>query len=46
MTSLLFVVKPMEPAVRMATALVGVGLLAANVPARQATAADPRNVLS
>jgi len=48
MTSLLFHVKPMEPAVLVATALVmgSVGLLAAYVPARQATAADPRNVLS
>ncbi|HEY2376109.1 MAG TPA: ABC transporter permease [Gemmatimonadaceae bacterium] len=48
MTSLLFHVKPMEPAVLVVTALVmwGVGVLAAYVPARQATAADPRNVLS
>jgi len=48
MTSLLFHVKPMEPTVLIATALVmgGVGLLAAYVPARQATAANPRTVLS
>lgn len=48
MTSLLFHVKPMEPAVLIATVVVmaGVGLLAAYVPARQATAANPRNVLS
>jgi ABC-type antimicrobial peptide transport system permease subunit len=48
MTSLLFHVKPMEPAVIVATALVmgGAGLLAAYLPARQATTADPRNVLS
>jgi ABC-type antimicrobial peptide transport system permease subunit len=48
MTSLLFHVRPMEPTVLVATALVmgGVGLLAAYVPAHQATAADPRNVLS
>jgi ABC-type antimicrobial peptide transport system permease subunit len=48
MTSLLFHVKPMEPAVLIATALVlgGAGLLAAYLPARQATTADPRNVLS
>lgn len=48
MTSLLFHVKPMEPTVFAATALVvgGAGLLAAYLPARQATTADPRNVLS
>jgi ABC-type antimicrobial peptide transport system permease subunit len=48
MTSLLFRVKPMEPAVLVATALAmgGVALLAAYLPARQATTADPRNVLS
>jgi predicted permease len=48
MTSLLFHVKPMEPLVLVATALVmaGVSLLAAYVPARQATAASPRTVLS
>jgi putative ABC transport system permease protein len=48
MTSLLFHVKPMQPAVLVATALVmgGAGLLAAYLPARQATTADPRNVLS
>jgi predicted permease len=48
MTSLLFHVKPMDPAVLVATAIVmgAVGLLAAYVPARQATAADPRSALS
>jgi ABC-type antimicrobial peptide transport system permease subunit len=48
MTSLLFHVKPMEPAVLVTTALVmgGVALVAAYVPARQAAIADPRNVLS
>lgn len=48
MTSLLFHVKPMDPAVLAATALVmaGASLLAAYLPARQATTADPRNVLS
>jgi ABC-type antimicrobial peptide transport system permease subunit len=48
MTSLLFQVRPMEPTVLIVTALVmgGAALLAAYVPARQATSADPRNVLS
>jgi hypothetical protein len=48
MTSLLFHVQPMDPAVLLATALVmGVAaLVAAYVPARQATAANPREVLS
>jgi len=48
MTSLLFHVKPMDPAVLVATAIVmgAVGLLAAYVPARQATVADPRRALS
>ena len=48
MTSLLFHVKPMEPAVLIVTALVmgGVGFLAAYAPARQATSANPRTVLS
>lgn len=48
MTSLLFRVKPMEPAVLVTTALVmgGVALVAAYVPARQAAISDPRNVLS
>ena len=48
MTSLLFHVRPMEPLVLVATALLmgSAGLLAAYLPARQATTSDPRNVLS
>jgi putative ABC transport system permease protein len=48
LTSLLFHVKPIEPSVFIATALImaGVGVLAAYVPARQATTGNPRNILS
>jgi predicted permease len=48
LTSLLFHVKPLDPVVLVATALLmgGAGLLAAYLPARQATTANPRNVMS
>ncbi|HEX4681876.1 MAG TPA: ABC transporter permease [Gemmatimonadaceae bacterium] len=48
MTSLLFHVKPMDPAVIVTAVVImaSIGLMAAYVPARQATSVDPRETLS